>query len=190
MTQIRLLGFLLLFFVSACKPLLNLYSESNQIDKVKKNEYSKLNGRYQDTQEKMFGNIKHNRLKENNKNNRRLLDRLFVFNPQVSEEKPTTVEIIFKTKNKAVINAYQNDSIVFSKKIHGKFKDGYFYLRPKYFIIPIIPIFYWHNFERVRIGKCGNDLIVDHNLKSFVWTFMAGSSDKGQTTSIYKTIGK
>ena len=94
----------------------------------------------------------------------------------------------FLSHKRATVTAYQNGAVLFSKSIRGRFKNGYFYAKPKMFIIPFFPIFYAHNFKRVRIGKIGSDLVIDHTLKSWGFALMAGGSDRGRSTSIYKRI--
>lgn len=98
------------------------------------------------------------------------------------------MEIKFISVKKGVVNVLQNDTVLFTKNIRGKIRNGYFYVRPKIFIIPFFPILYWHNFERVRIGKIGDDIVIDHTLRSWGFALFAGGSDNGQSTSIYKAI--
>jgi hypothetical protein len=54
------------------------------------------------------------------------------------------------------------------------------------FLIPFFPVFYVHNFEQVRIGKVENDIVVDHTIKMWGFSLIAGGSDSGRSTSIYK----
>lgn len=186
MKHFRLLTLFLIIISVGCRPLKNLTPTTYQIEPIKKNEFAKLNGRYNDIQDTVFGKIEHNPGRGIDENNRRLLDRLFIFYSDKAYDKGTTVEINFISNKKATVNAYQNGTILFTKNIRGKFKKGYFYVRPKIFIIPFFPVFYWHNFERVRIGKIGNDIVVDHTLKSWGFALFAGGSDNGLSTSIYK----
>ena len=169
-----------------CRPLKNLSPTTYSIEPIKKGEFEKLNGKYHDIQDTVFGRIDHYPWRGVDENNRRLIDRLFVFYPNKAYEKEVAVEIKFVSYKRATVNAYQNGTILFTKDIHGKFKKGYFYVRPKIFIIPFFPILYWHNFERVRIGKVGDNIIVDHTLKSWGFALFAGGSDNGLSTSIYK----
>ena len=122
-----------------------------------------------------------------NENNRNLLDRLFIFFPDKAYENDVTVKFEFVTKRKANVSAYQHGQIFLSKRIRGRFKNGYFYVKPKIFLIPFFPVLYVHNFERVRIGKIENDIVVDHTIKMWGFALFAGGSDSGRSTSIYKT---
>jgi hypothetical protein len=82
---------------------------------------------------------------------------------------------------------YHNNEFVFSKKIHGKFKNGFFYLRQKFYILPLIPILFGYNFERARIGKTmDSNLIIDYTVNSWGLALVAVGSDKGVASTIYK----
>lgn len=186
MKQIRLLIIFLVTISIGCRPLKNLSPTTYSIEPIQKGEFAKLNGKYNDIQDTVFGKMEHYPGSGIDENNKRLIDRLFIFYPNKASEKGITVEIKFTSNKKATVNTYQNGTILFTKNIHGKFKNGYFYVRPKIFIIPFFPILYWHNFERVRIGKIQDDIIVDHTLKSWGFAFIAGGSDNGLSTSIYK----
>ena len=82
---------------------------------------------------------------------------------------------------------YHNDKFVFSKNIRGKFRNGYFYRRPKVYVMPLIPLLFGYNFERTRIGITTNeDLIIDYTINMWGFALVAGSAEKGATSSIYK----
>jgi hypothetical protein len=157
------------------------------IDNLQKNDFVKLNGIYKNSQDTVFGQIVHMPYRGINENNRNLLDRLFIFIPDKAYENDVTVKFEFISKRQANVSACKNGQIFLSKKIRGKFKNGYFYVKPKVFLIPFFPVFYVHNFERVRIGKVENDIVVDHTIKMWGFALFAGGSDSGRSTSIYKT---
>jgi hypothetical protein len=186
MNNLKLIALLIIIISMGCRPLKNLTPATYKIEPINKNEFTKLNGRYKNIQDTVFGKIEHYPGRGIDENNKGLLDRLFIFYPNNVYNKETTVEINFISNKKATISAYQNGAFLFTKTIRGKFKKNYFYVRPKVFIIPFFPVFYWHNFERVRIGKIGNDIILDHTLNSWAFVLIAGGSDSGFSTSIYK----
>lgn len=173
-----------------CKPLRNLSPTSYSIEPIRENELKQLDGLYSNYQDTVFGKIEHFPLRGGVENNRTLLDRLFVNYPEMGYDKWILIEIKFTTSKKARVYAYQNGTLLFSKNIRGKLKNGYFYQRPKIFIVPFFPVFYWRNFERVRIWKIGNDIVVDHTLNSWGFALFAGGLDKGRSTSIYKALDK
>ncbi len=184
---IGVLILLILISLIGCQPLKNMSSNDYQIVNLKKHDFKKLNGIYKNTQDTVFGQIVHMPYRGINENNRNLLDRLFIFLPDKAYEENVTVKVEFISKRQANVSAYQNGQIFLSKKIRGKFKDGYFYVKPKIFLIPFFPIFYVHNFERVRVGKVKNDIIIDHTIKMWGFALFAGGSDSGRSTSIYKS---
>lgn len=164
----------------------NLAQAEYPIEPIKREDFSRLDGTYNNRQEIVFGQIVHMPYRGMNENDRILLDRLFVNFPDKAYEKDVELKIEFTSCRKATVTAYQNGQIFLTKNIRGKFKKGYFYVRPKVFVIPFFPVFYWHNFERVRLGKVGDDLVVDHTLRSWGFALFAGGLDKGCSTSIYK----
>lgn len=190
MYLIKSLTLILILISIGCKPLKNLSPTTYSIEPIPVNELTRLDGRYNNFQDTVFGKIEHFPLGGGVENNRTLLDRLFVNYPENGYDKWMFIEIKFTTNKNAVVYAYQNGALLFSKNIRGKLKNGYFYLRPKMFIIPFFPVFYWHNFERIRIGKTGNDIVVDHSLMSWGFALFAGGSDYGLSTSIYKGLEK
>jgi hypothetical protein len=184
--EIKLLVIFMATITIGCGPLKNLGPSTYIIEPIEKSDYAKLNGTYLDIQDTVFGNTVQLPKRGIDVNNRRLLDRLFIFYPNGANDDGTIVNIKFCSNREAIVSAHLSGSVVFTKIIHGKFKNGYFYLRPKVLIIPFFPVFYRHNFERVRLGKMGDDIVVDH---SFLWMGFAlidGGSSHGRVTSVYK----
>ena len=83
--------------------------------------------------------------------------------------------------------AYQKGNCFLTKRIKGKFKNGYFYVKPKVSLIPFFPVYYVHDIERVRISKVGDDIVVDHSVKMWGFALIAGATESGRSTSIYKS---
>lgn len=155
------------------------------IEHLANTDFEKLSGKYQNIYDTIFGRIKHNPTNVSDKNIA-LTDRLFNFHPGKHLDNNSIIEFQFVSSRRAKVNYYHNDSLMFSKKLRGRIMNGYFYGRPKFLLIPFMPIFYWHNFQRVRISKIGDDLIVDHTLNFLGFVIIAGSSQRGRSTTIYK----
>jgi hypothetical protein len=185
MKHFKLLTVISIIITSGCSSLKNLSPATYQIEPIKKNEFAKINGRYKNIQDTVFGKINSYYYGEID-SDKRLLDRLFIFFPRKGYSKEITVEINFVSNKKASVRAYQNETMLFTKSIRGKFKKGYFYVRPKIFIIPFFPVYYWHNFERARIGIIENSIVIDHYSKSWGFALIAGGSEYGHSTVIYK----
>jgi len=172
-------------FIS-CSPLSNLTSPEYLVENLSKENYQELNGTYRNYQNKAFGEIIHHPGRGKDENNISLLNRLYIFAPKESYNKDIEVKINFVSPKKADINLKLNGENINSRKIKGRFKKGYFYLKPKALIIPFFPVLYVHDFERIRIGKINEDLVVDHSIKSWGFALFAGGSDSGRNTAIYK----
>lgn len=125
-----------------CNPLKNLSPPEYSIEPISKNTYSKLNGTYSNSQDTAFGQIIHQPYRAHNENDISLWNRMFIFSSYKSYEPNTTVDIAFLSSRKAIVNGYLNDKIFSSKTIRGKFKNGYFYPRPRLVLIPFFPLAY------------------------------------------------
>lgn len=183
-------------FVS-CVPLSKKIGEQKfKTNLIQQNEPEKLNGFYSNSPDSIIGGIKHTPYDGfGNFERLTILGQLFWNVPESAwrdstgkyiEPKLKYVSIAFQSKRKATISLYQNDEFIFSKTIHGKFKNGYFYVRPKILILPIFPIVFGYNFERARIGKLENSLIIDYTVNRWGFALIAGSSDRGVSSSLYK----
>jgi hypothetical protein len=158
---------------------------------VTKENFTALNGFYRNKQDTVFGKIRHSPVHSIADNNESLIDRLFILLPDKRGfYEATLIDIEFISHKMATIKAYKNDSLIFTKNLRGKFKNGYFYVNPKMYIIPFPPLFYVHNFERVRLAKYEGDLIVDHTKMLWGFALLAGGSDYGRSTSIYSRTEK
>ena len=204
----HLVKFLHLYFAiftlvaTGCKSLSNVGSHNYNILDVTwtKDDFKRLNGTYSNSFDtivvEIMGHNPYNALID--KQHISALNQLFLCIPEkVSRDengewidlKEKFIKIEFNSKKQATISMFHNDKCIFSKNIHGKFKNGYFYLRPKIYVIPLIPLVFGYNFERSRIGKTlYDDLIIDFTVNSWRGALMAGSPavERGTTSSIYK----
>lgn len=182
---------LIIFTVSeGCSPLQNLSPADYSVDRISKKDYQVFNGTYNNRQDTVFGKIVHIPYRGIDENNLSLADRLYIFFPDQAYGEGVTMKFEFISKNKAIVSAYQNGEAIFTKNLRGRIKKNYFYVRPRLFFVPFFPVVYVHDFERVRIGKIENDIIVDHTIKMWGFALFAGGSDSGLTTSIYKMIDR
>jgi len=187
----------LLLTIMSCKPLSKLRIEGYPIEKISKDNYTELNGIYSNQFDTIIGKLEHSpgHGTFDILNEQTIMSQLFWPTPEQAlkddfgkriEPEYISVKIEFESSKKAIVSMYQNDQLLFSKSIRGKFKNGYFYLRPKFFIIPLFPLIYGHHFERTRIGKTGNNLTIDYNINTFFIMVMGGGFDKGYASSIYR----
>jgi hypothetical protein len=194
--SINFVWVMIIVVLSSCTSLSELGLENYPNDELSKTNYSDLNGTYSNSHDTIFGELKHipyNGFDELEQQT--IISQLFIFIPESfyrgnygeiipPEEKWVSFEFI--SDKKANVSLYQNDSFIFSKEIHGKFKDGYFYLRPKWYIIPLVPFVFGYSFERARIGKSGTSLLIDYSVNMWGFAVFAGSSDKGYSSSVFE----
>jgi len=96
-----------------------------------------------------------------------------------------TVDIEFLTAKKAVFKLYEGDSLIDTKKVKGKFKDGYFYKRPFLVIMPLVPVLFGHNTNRLRIGRGDDFIIADYKWNLWMFFLVAGQSEKGESSLVF-----
>jgi hypothetical protein len=199
------LGFTPIFYIFAtltlittsCKSLSNVGGNNFQVVDLIKDDFKQLNGTYSNSFDTIVGTINHSPYDGFSDEQRvTVLSQLFYNVPEKAwrdengkmiNHKEKWIKIEFNSKKQATISMYHNDKLVFSKKIHGKFKNGYFYLRPKMYVIPLFPLVFGYNFERARMGKTtDDDLVIDYTVNMWGFAVFAGSADKGATSSIYK----
>lgn len=91
------------------------------------------------------------------------------------------VEIEFLKSSKAEVRLIYQDSIIDRRKIRGKFKNGYFYKRPLFVVIPLFPIAFGYNTMRYRIGMNEDkNLIMEKSWNTYAFALIAGSNTKAQ----------
>lgn len=64
-----------------------------------------------------------------------------------------SVQIDFLTDKKAEISLIYEDSIIQSRKIRGKFENGYFHKRPAFLIIPLFPLAFGYNTDATDLDS-------------------------------------
>lgn len=194
--------FAILIIMTGCKPLSKIANNNIQTKVITNNDYEKLNGIYSNSYDTIFGGVEHS--PSDGQNDYQRLTILYQFfsynypetawrdeNNQMINPNEKYIKIEFQSKKQATISMFHNDKFVFSKRIHGKFKNGYFYLRPKAYVLPFIPLIFGYNFERARLGKAiDNNLVIDYKLNRWGFALVAGSADKGVATTIYKNRDK
>lgn len=190
---------LVILLPTSCTSLSKLGLNDYPNDKLSEHNFHELNGIYSNCHDTIIGRLEHAPYDGYSElemlNSQDIISQLFLKTPESSFRevngkiiKPNEkwIKIEFLSKRKAIVSMYHNDRFVFSKIIHGKFRNGYFYLRPKIFIIPLVPLVFGYYFERARIGKSSEDLLIDHTINMWGFAIAAGSSEKGYTSSVYK----
>jgi hypothetical protein len=97
------------------------------------------------------------------------------------------IQIDFLSDKKIRVSLMLNDSVLSSKKIKGQFKDGYFYKRPYSVMIPLFPLLYGYNTNRLRFGiNTEGNLSMDYAWNTYAFFLVAGRNTKGNTNSEFK----
>lgn len=155
------------------------------IDKLEKADFRKLNGRYSNNPIDGVGKI------FRSQNNEEYQPKSFWTNLEqyqigsASDWSNQAVEVEFVTSEKAIFRLYQGDSLVDKRKVKGKFKDGYFYARPSFVVMPLVPVLFGHNTHRMRIGKADDVLVVDYKWNIWMSFLLSGKSEKGQSSLVF-----
>lgn len=188
--------FAIIFLTTSCKQLEKLELQEYQITPVSSENHEILNGTYSNLSDTACGTYYNNNFNDSGKTvSRSDLIRSFTkILPSKSVEPDSNglvkqakewINIEFVSEKKATVSFYRDEQFCFSKTIRGKFKKGYFYRRPRFYFIPFVPLFFGYKNELVRIGKSGDQLVVDHYDNSFLFLLVGGGWNKERTKSVY-----
>ncbi|AHM62794.1 hypothetical protein D770_22745 [Flammeovirgaceae bacterium 311] len=93
-------------------------------------------------------------------------------------------------KKTIALNLIKDSEIQKTKRIKGKYKDGYFYRRKQLIIVPFVPILFGFRAQRQRIGLENDLLIVDLRINMWVSFLIAGRFESSQQEAKYKRAVK
>jgi hypothetical protein len=102
-----------------------------KIEKATKLDFTKLSGTYHNSIDTSFGEIEHSPKRGIQEDQLKLCDLLFLIPTYSGYNENVFIKLEFISKNKANIEVYDDEGIISSKSIKGKFKNGYFYVKPK-----------------------------------------------------------
>lgn len=161
-------------------------NNKTDLDKVDNTNYSKLNGVYQDCAKVTEGHIYKDFFTT-------VLDKqsfwkiIHGYHPHYWYCKGNQdIKLEFKSSKRAVVSLFKGDSLVEKKIIRGNIKDGYFYRRPYFIAIPLIPFLFGYNTYRYKIGlNKDSSLIVDFKWNELIYAAVAGNRAKGESSSVF-----
>ncbi|HEY8933930.1 MAG TPA: hypothetical protein VIM65_01865 [Cyclobacteriaceae bacterium] len=96
-----------------------------------------------------------------------------------------TVTFDFISGKKGIAKLWDNGELKKTKKIRGKIKGGYFYRRPYFVAIPLIPLIFGYKTYTYRIGINGNLMVVDYRWNYWGFAIASGSYERGQSNSSF-----
>jgi len=100
------------------------------------------------------------------------------------EKQSVTFE--FSSKRKCVATLWDHGELKRSKKISGKIKDGYFYRRPYFMAVPLVPLFFGYKTYRYRLGINDDDqMVIGYRWNYWGFAIAAGSYGRGQSNSSF-----
>ena len=101
--------------------------------------------------------------------------------------KDCLIELEFLSDSKAEVRLLFEGEIIKKRKIRGKFKEGYFYRRPTFALVPLFPVIFGYNTSRYRIGLNENRaLIIEESWDNYAFILIAGSNSKAQVLATYE----
>lgn len=93
-----------------------------------------------------------------------------------------TIILKVVSDKKIIAELYEDGKMINQKKLKGKIKDGYFYGRPFFIVLPFIPIVWGYNTHRYRIGLIDTDLVIDKKTNYWMAALIVGSDKKEQVS--------
>ena len=159
---------------------------SYKIDSLNKKNYSKLNG--------LYSNIHSDTTVISYSDHvlayqpKTLWSHTYSFNNDKEKGNAETqaVKLEFKTRRKILLSLYEKDSLISNRVIRGRIKNDFFYRRPHFVLIPLIPIVVSYDTYRYRIGIINNGLVLDYKWNYWGFALLAGGWGKGQTSTTFK----
>src|SRR4030095_4559103 len=161
--------------------------QSYNTDSLDKKNYSKLNG--------LYSNIPSDTTVISYNNHglayrpKTLWSHTYSFNndQEKGNAEAEAVKLEFKTCRKILLSLYEKDSLISNRVIRGRIKDDFFYRKPHFSLIPLIPIaVFSYDTYRYRIGLINDGLVIDYKWNYWGFALLAGGSGKGQTSTTFK----
>ena len=163
--KIKYLSFLItVFALGGCSYLKDMHNDDRI--KIDKENLSQLNGLYHNVTDS---------LPEYKNSLWYQID--FWNSPYLEHTENTFVQIEVKNNKKLSAKLFSDNKIIKEMIIHGKIKDGYFYKRRVFFVIPFFPLIFGYINDRTRIGVANRSLIIDKSKHRFGFVIMAGGID-------------
>lgn len=105
----------------------------------------------------------------------------------LKEKKDMIFKLNFENEKKISASLILQDSVIRTKTIRGKWKDGYFYKNAKFFFSPFIPLLFGYNTSILRFGiDTDGNLICENSWNIYMGSFIAGTNSKGQRLTKFK----
>jgi hypothetical protein len=158
-----------------------------QVTKIENGDFKKLNGEFPNYPTSSTGTII-NDMVSNDFEPQTLWSQLDGFKQGGTLEtfRQQTVTIDFLSDKKGLAKLWDNGEVRKTKTIRGKIRDGYFYRRPYFFAVPLIPLIFGYKTYRYRIGINGDSIVVDYRWNFWAFAIASGNYSHGQSNSIFE----
>ncbi len=182
--------FLLLICFAGCKPLSKMGLENHRVTPVTGSEFTRLNGLYRNVSDTVDGRVvfaPYGRFDDTTSVD--LLGHLYYNVPWKKRawgDSTSQIALEFQSPTKVNVSLYKADTLVKTWTLKGKFKKGFFYLRPRVWAAPFIPVFFGYNFERAAIGISAGGLVLKYTINYWAFALVAGSSEVGSVSAFFK----
>lgn len=161
-------------------------SPNENLTILHKDDVSKLNGRFSNnpSSSKGLANQRYPSLRDSIYETKTLWSQIRGVSQgrNTDSSKSQTVTLEFISDRKAKAKLWEGEEVMRTKKIRGKIKDGYFYRRPYFTAVPLIPLVFKYKTFRYRIGLTGNEIVVDYRWNYWGAVIFGGYyASKGQS---------
>ena len=166
---------LTLIITSSCAVIKN--TEQPNLDKIDTANLKNVEGKYFNTP---IG-YKHDSVGWVNGNfNQSLWCQMDKYKDWKQDWRNQTIVLKVISDKKIMAELYEGGKLINQKILKGKIKEGYFYGRPFFILIPFIPIVWGYDTHRFRIGLMDTTLIVDRKTNYWIMTLFGENYKKEQ----------
>jgi len=160
-------------------------SPNRELIKLERSDFRKLNGKFSNHPTTVERKIEREMVKSNY-DSLTLWDQISNFKYNEQKSKVLTVTLDFASKRKIIARLWDSGELKQTKVVRGKIKDGYFYRRPHFIAIPLVPLVFGYDTYRYRIGLTTDAIIVDYKWNYWGFAIAAGSYSEGQNSATYE----
>jgi hypothetical protein len=184
MLKNKLLLLLLPVLISNCAGIRDIPNE--RITKIEKTDFKKLSGKFSNYPRVSSGTIKSDVGSKFEPMS--LWSQIDGFKQFATEDsiREQCVTLDFVSKKRAIAKLWDKSELKRTKKIRGRIKEGYFYRRPYFVAVPLIPVLFGYNTYRYRIGISDESIVVDYKWNHWFFIIAAGGFGNGKSNSIYQ----
>jgi len=160
---------------------------NEKITKIEKSDFKKLNGQFSNYPIVSNGTIERDMVSTTFEPIS-LWSQIDGFKQPEAEDsiREQSVTLDFVSKKRAIAKLWDRSELRETKTIRGRIKDGYFYRRPYFFAVPLVPLFFGYKTYRYRVGISDDSIVVDYRWNFWGFAIAAGSYGRGKSNSIFE----